>query len=370
MKISLLCYDLSHNCLGRTYILAKVLKRRFEVEIIGPLFGDKIWPPCDTGEFEYKFVYGSRYLRFISGIKKLVSLISGDVIYANKMQPTSLGVGLIKKSFSRKPLVLDVDDWEVAFCQGGKNDWLNPLGCGWVKMMEKFVSRANEITTVSSALNKRFGNRGFIVPHGRDHNEFDPLKFSQAQSKEKWNLVGYKVVMFLGSVRPHKGLEDLITAVNILKDDKIRIVIVDDENDNNYLKNLHDQNPNFLNVVGYQPFSEIPSLLSAADLVVLPQREDPKTQGQIPAKIFDAMSMAKPIISTRVSDLPQIIKDCGWVIPPSNPLELSQTMKYVFDHSLEAFEKGQRAREKMMKEYSFDKMEEVLLGVFSKYSKN
>ena len=42
MKISILTPDLSHNCLGRAYLLAKILQRHYEVEIIGPVFGNGI----------------------------------------------------------------------------------------------------------------------------------------------------------------------------------------------------------------------------------------------------------------------------------------------------------------------------------------
>jgi len=45
MKISILTHDLSHNCLGRAYLLAKILQRHYEMEIIGPMFGEEIWKP-------------------------------------------------------------------------------------------------------------------------------------------------------------------------------------------------------------------------------------------------------------------------------------------------------------------------------------
>lgn len=369
MKISLLCFDLSHNCLGRTYILAKVLRRHFEVEIIGPMFGGKIWPPCDTGEFQYKFVHGSRYPNFVSGIKKLIDMISGDVIYANKLQPTSFGVGLLKKVASQKPLVLDIDDWEAGFCLGQKNEWLNPLGCGWTKFMEKLVGFADQITTVSSTLNEKYGSRGVFVPHGRDPNVLDPDKFSKVESKEKLGLLNNKVIMFLGSVRPHKGLEDLIEAVKSLANPQIQIVIIDSLEDNLFLSDLYKENPS-LKILGYQPISKVAEILAAADLVVLAQKEDALANFQIPAKIFDAMSMAKPIIATKVSDLANILEGCGYLVETFSPKDLAERIKYVLDNVSESQELGQRARLKMINEYSFDKMEEVLLGVFSKYSKN
>jgi len=43
MKMSILTPDLSHSCLGRAYLLAKILQRRYDVEIIGPLFRDGLW---------------------------------------------------------------------------------------------------------------------------------------------------------------------------------------------------------------------------------------------------------------------------------------------------------------------------------------
>jgi len=38
------------------------------------------------------------------------------------------------------------------------------------------------------------------------------------------------------------------------------------------------------------------------DVVIIPQRENFATLGQMPAKVFDAMAMAKPTIATNVSD--------------------------------------------------------------------
>ena len=65
-------------------------------------------------------------------------------------------------------------------------------------------------------------------------------------------------------------------------------------------------------------FTCIPSCLHAADLVVLPQKKTKQSYGQIPAKIFDAMAMAKPIIATNVSDIPQILDSCGIIVEPDD----------------------------------------------------
>src|SRR5437867_7501203 len=57
MKITVLTPDMSHNCLSRAYALAEMLRRRHEVEIAGPIFGEGIWPPlANGGSIPYKTV--------------------------------------------------------------------------------------------------------------------------------------------------------------------------------------------------------------------------------------------------------------------------------------------------------------------------
>jgi len=120
-------------------------------------------------------------------------------------------------------------------------------------------------------------------------------------------------------------------------------------------------------VFGIQPFDKIPQFLAMADVVVIPQKKNLATIGQIPAKLFDAMAMAKPIIATDVSDIPEILDGCGWVVEPENPEKLADAIKYVFDHPLEAETMGQKAREKCIDRYSWEAMEKVLINIFKKY---
>lgn len=79
------------------------------------------------------------------------------------------------------------------------------------------------------------------------------------------------------------------------------------------------------------------------------------------------MAMAKPIIATNVSDLPEILDECGWIVEPEKPKELAKTIQYVLDNPKEAEEIGWKARQKCIEKYSWDAMEKVLVKVFGKY---
>jgi len=50
------------------------------------------------------------------------------------------------------------------------------------------------------------------------------------------------------------------------------------------------------------------------------------------------MAMAKPVIAANVSEIPEILNGCGWVVEPENPRQLAETIQYVYEHPIEAKE--------------------------------
>ena len=371
-KISLFTFDLSDNSLGRTYLLARVLSRRFKVEIIGPMFGSQIWPPCDNKEFEFKIVKGYYYPRFLFSIKDLYNLVDGDIIYAIKPRPTSYGIGLIQHWFSKKSIVLDIDDWELATyfaaspIQKYRNflKLRNPNGFPYILIMDKLIHLADHITVSSTFLQKRYG--GTLVPHVRDTDYINPSNFDTNKIKIEHNLNNYRILMFLGTPRKHKGVEDIIETVRILDRDDIRLLIVGLEGWRSYerkLKDIADDRTIFLDMI---PFHEVPHYLALADIVVIPQRNSYQSIGQVPAKIFDAMAMAKPIISTRVSMIPEILEGCGYLVEPENPGQIAKTVNAIIENWDTAVEMGKKARERCIERFSYNAIEEPLCTIFSR----
>ena len=104
-----------------------------------------------------------------------------------------------------------------------------------------------------------------------------------------------------------------------------------------------------------------------SDIAVIPQRKTSQTIGQVPAKVFDAMAMAKPIIASNTCDMPEILSDCGWLVEPEQPQELSHAIRHVLDHPEEAKRNGWKARKRCEDKYSYDAMEKTLLKIFRKY---
>jgi glycosyltransferase involved in cell wall biosynthesis len=106
-------------------------------------------------------------------------------------------------------------------------------------------------------------------------------------------------------------------------------------------------------VVGEIPFDDVPRVLAAADVVAVPQRATTDTIGQVPAKLIDAMAMARPIVATDVSMIPAILDGCGVVVPPGDPPALAKAVADLLADPSRAGDLGRRARERCIAHYSF-----------------
>ena len=369
MKISILCFDLSSNAFGRAWLLAKALSASYDVEIIGTSRKGGVWAPMADSEIPVQEFIWDRYPKFSTIKKNILDAIDGDLILASKLMPTSFGIGLQKKYSSGKPLLLDIDDWELGFFYhsgfwgrvGRFLNFSNPNGLPYVWRMERLIGYADGISVSNRFLQKKF--QGVLLPHCRDTTILDPMKFDSDKIKEKMGFQNKRVVMFLGTPRPHKGLDDLLEAFKKIKASNLKLVIIGVENQQKFLNKVDLSIRESVVVLPKTPFQKLPELLSIADIIAIPQRQTSDSVGQIPARLFDAMSMAKPIIATRVSDIPEVLDGCGYLVDPNNPSQLVNSIQYILNNSDEARVKGDAARERCRKKYDIHNLESGLSGL-------
>jgi glycosyltransferase involved in cell wall biosynthesis len=159
--------------------------------------------------------------------------------------------------------------------------------------------------------------------------------------------------MFLGTPRGYKGVEDLAAAVARLARPDVALALVGTDPGSRTGRALAARYPG-TRLIGRVPIAEVPAYLSAADVVVVPQRESPDTRGQVPAKLFDAMALGRPIVSTRVSMIPEILEGCGGLVAPGDVAGLAAAIGHLLDHPAEADALGRAARRRAVERYSFE----------------
>ncbi|AFY57714.1 glycosyltransferase [Rivularia sp. PCC 7116] len=383
MKVSLVVSDLSEGGTLRAFLLAQVLKSlNHTVEIVGFIYGKEIITAPPSG-MSIVSVPGKNYPGFLSSAKELLQKLDGDIIYVCKPKPRSFGIGLLKKISGNRPLFLDIDDWELSwhggyefkyrpsfkqlyrdiFKQNGALKFPDhPL---YVQWMEKLVAMADVVTVDTQFLQQRFG--GIYLPNGKDTELFNPDKYNTTASKERYGLSEYRVLMFPGAPRPHKGVEDVLIALDKLNEPDLKLVIVGSNPYDDYDKKLIEKWGHRILKLSKFPVETMPEVLAAADIVVVPQRKNYTTLAQFPLKLTDGMAMAKPILSTKVGDIPEILGDTGYLVEPDSPDEIAEQIKLIFDNLESAKEKARKARERCVEKYSVKAMKPILESVISRF---
>ena len=382
LKFSILVSDLSKSGAGRwggavrTFLLARALEKLgYDVEILGFVFGENP-PEPDISPFPLKTISGSNYPQFFRSARQLMQAISGDILYPLRPKATTLGIALGKKWVSKKPIILDIDDWELGWHGGDEwkypenwkqltRDIIKPDGAlrfpehpFYLKWMEKLVSRADLVTIHTQFLQQRFG--GIYVPNGKDIDLFDPQRYDPEVSRQRYNLQDYRILMFPGAPRPYKGVEDVLVALDRLDWEDLRLVIVGGSPYDDYDRQLKEKWGRWIVTLPPQPTPTMPEIVSAAHIIVVPQRDNPVARAQFPLKLTDGMAMAKPIISTRIGDIPEILGTTGYLADPSSPQQIASQIEEIFHNYDIALAKGRKARERCVQYYSLEAMATIL----------
>lgn len=131
------------------------------------------------------------------------------------------------------------------------------------------------------------------------------------------------VYLFLGLLRPYKGLEDLFDAFNNLKDPDARLLVAGRvfgiDTYESKLRKLAQSDPRIKLVTEFIPDEAIQIYLNACNFFVLPYK-DITTSGALAL----ALSFGKPVIAPSIASFPEvIILESGILYDPSQPNALT-----------------------------------------------
>ncbi|GAG61385.1 unnamed protein product, partial [marine sediment metagenome] len=170
------------------------------------------------------------------------------------------------------------------------------------------------------------------------------LTDSTSLVKRDVNLVGKKIVLFVGYLIKRKGIYYLIKAFKDLKrDDSVLIIAGAGEEENN-LKSLTKGEKNII-FPGFVQGEEKTKYYSLTDIFVLP------TLGDLwPLVINEAMSFGLPIIVTKRAGCPELVKDNGIIVPPGDVKALKKAMQKLLDNDRLRREMGRKSK-KYIKKY-------------------
>jgi glycosyltransferase involved in cell wall biosynthesis len=298
--------------------------------------------------------WAAKHLSF-AGSSLLTAPLAGrpDVIVVGS---ASLFLALSAYVISRVqgiPWVMTVADlWPAtAVAQGRLSD------PGLIKIaehLESFVyNRADAVIAVTQAMCDRVMRTGVpkervtLIPNGTDTELFRPAGKGNG-TRRSLGLDGKFVVLYAGSMGPAHGLEAVLEAAKLLRDDKgVQFVLVGDGPvKKNLMRKASRERIDNVSFLDRQPQAEMPSILNAADVIVVSQQKSEFFGGVVPFKTAEAMACGRPIVIASIGEAAKLLErtGAGLVVEPERPQRLAAAIRKVKEQPQLATEMGKAGR--------------------------
>jgi glycosyltransferase involved in cell wall biosynthesis len=383
-RVAVVAWDVGHNPLGRANVLAEVLARDFDVELWGAQFeryGSRVWAPLRDIPTPINVFAGRPFPEHLRVSETVATAIDADAIWVSKPRLPSLLLGALAKEHRNRPLVLDVDDHELAFFdidEGLDIDALArrrndpalalPFERDWTRACDPLIGGADQLTVSNVALQRRYG--GVVVPHARDERVFDPAVVDREAARHRLGIpADQRVLLFGGTPRLHKGVLEILQALETLNDPRYRLIVFGTR-EFDELRPQIGHLARWLLPLPYQPFSSLPEVVAAADLACILQNPDhPVSAYQLPAKLTDALAMGVPVLLRPTPPLGPVIQaGAVGVIEPGD--DLASAIAAIFDDPAAASARAAVGRRLFLDTMSYDAVGRQMRPVFEQLLEN
>jgi glycosyltransferase involved in cell wall biosynthesis len=199
--------------------------------------------------------------------------------------------------------------------------------------------RAAAISVVSPGFKRNLIEKGVpdhkihVIPNWADEALYRPVG-RDPQLGAEFGLAGHRNIIYAGNMGPAQGLETLIQAANLLRDDlKTRFTLIGDGISLPELKAEAErlQLPN-LRFIARQPASRMPDIYAWADGLLVQLRDDPLFRITLPSKCLAYLGCGRPIIAALAGDGADLIRktQAGLVCAPGSATVLGNTIRGFF----------------------------------------
>lgn len=219
----------------------------------------------------------------------------------------------------------------------------NRLAFGYARAsIELAARRATRVLTVSESSKRDILRFVDVPPEKIDiiYNAYDerfgiePREEDVVRVRERYQLHD-EFVLYAGNVKPHKNLERLIDAFNLLRCrglDHLKLVLIGDEISKYaalrravHAHQLHK----YVRFLGYMPEETLAVMYRLAAVFVFPSLYE--GFGLPP---LEAMASGTPVVTSNVSSLPEVAGDAALLVDPYDPHSIASGIERVLHDAL------------------------------------
>lgn len=207
--------------------------------------------------------------------------------------------------------------------------WVRPMARAMERLALKAAQRVVVFTPQMRSYVRQMGapeERITVLKTGVNLDQFHPgVNGARQRASLGINGDGW-LIFFMGWLYDFSGLRQI--AASLAQDpgllDGARLMIVGDGDLYPELKELVEQNNLAPRVIlaGHRPYAEIPGLLAAADVCLLPSLENDTTRDIVPMKVYEYLAAGKPVVASRLPGLLAEFGHEGGIAYGENPVDV------------------------------------------------
>lgn len=260
------CNYLYHNCDFKIYHQYRSLSDNYNM--------DNIYSKCDFEE-QYLEIGSTLNRKYSKGIKKIIDVNNPKMIIVPEFSLITLQILFLKYLFGYKYRVISVCDDSYDMICG--NDFSK--GHRWArKIIPYFLDNLILDNKKTVEWYQRKFKKGIYFPIIADNERLrgeykKALPLSNQLNREQ-NLIGKKVILFVGRLIPLKNISMLIRAYSQIKD-KAKLVVVGTGECADELRRLDSELKTNVIFTGFKQGEELNAWYNIADVFVLPSILEP-----------------------------------------------------------------------------------------------
>lgn len=309
--------------------------------------------------FPKAYFLASSGTRMYYGIKRLVEklwpIFPFDIIHAHMALPDGYAAMLLSRDYS-KPLVVTFQATDLDITTNRNDKCLQSL--------QKVFFAADKVISPSPRLSGQFCERFKIVPDIVGYG-INPEDVFYGNSNLSAKYKNYRLLLSVSRLITTKGIDLNLYALKKIIDkyDNLLYLIIGDGPARQDLRSLTYNLglDKYVRFIGQLPHKKVMEYMSICEIFTMPSWQE--TLGLV---YVEAMAHGKPIIGCQGQGVDGIVTDGkkGLLVKPKDVDSLVKALDFFLSHPSEAQDIGKRARDLVLKNYTWERSAEKLVEVY------
>ncbi len=312
----------------------------------------KLWNYTFIGA--YILTTMSMLFRSVQTLKK----IDPDVIVLNYPSPYTGLVGYMVARLLRRRVVLDFDDLIAEYTINLLNLEKLSFKARLLVFVQQYLVRKCELVITPTNFVRKYAtalgvrpNKVTVIPNGADTEEFNPQKYVPSKIRSELGFGGERLCLYCGRLDGWAGTNLMLQVCSAAEISNLDVTFV--LAGSGQITDRTQNNAVFLGEVEHE---KVPALLSTASVILVPFPVNEVSHAASPLKLFEGMSMGRPVIATRLSGVEDAIEDevNGFLVKSNEVTDWVEKIRLVLESSQESETIGKRARQTVEERFDWN----------------